>query len=161
MRALLRLTALLMLLSLALAPGSGASALIISAEIIAEDLADTAEWLITGVEQGGKYGYAVAAGDFDGDGDDDVLVSGPRVERDVYREGVVFLYKGGLGGLETSPSWSMGGGLQGGYYGSAVASAGLRRLQRQARSTEVARRARIGLSSKKFCRSSAICPADP
>jgi hypothetical protein len=113
-----------MLLSLALAPGGGAAVMIVSAETIAEDLADAADWVITGDQQGGRYGYAVASGDFDGDGDDDVLVGGPRIEKDVYREGVVFLYEGGLGGLEMNPSWSMGGGLQGGLYGSAVANAG-------------------------------------
>jgi hypothetical protein len=98
--------------------------MIVSAETIAEDLAEAAEWVITGDQQGGKYGYAVASGDFDGDGDDDVLVGGPRIEKEVYREGVVFLYEGGLGGLETNSTWSMGGGLQGGLYGSAVANAG-------------------------------------
>ena len=109
MRAILRLTALMMLLCLALAPGSGASALITPANIIAEDLADTAEWVVTGDDNGGLYGYDVSAGDFDGDGDDDVLIGAPKSfsdDSDSEREGAVFLYAGDWGGLQSFPSWS-------------------------------------------------------
>jgi hypothetical protein len=78
-----------------------------------------------GVQQGGEYGYAVAnAGDTDGDGYPELLVGAPKYELDVYREGVVMLYRGGAGGLAINSSWKIGGGQSGGRFGEAVAGAG-------------------------------------
>ncbi len=65
----------------------------------------TPSWLEEGVQQGGEYGYAVSgAGDVDGDGYADLLVGAPKYEKDVYREGVALLFRGGPGGLAANPS---------------------------------------------------------
>jgi hypothetical protein len=129
MRSIQRFTALMILISLALAPGGGvsvpgAAAAAELAAVVSDEIVDAPEWVVSGDEIGEKYGYAVASGDFDGDGDGDALVGAPRATGNVYREGRVFLYEGGPGSLNTLPDWSAGSGLQGANYGAALASAG-------------------------------------
>ncbi|MCK4579580.1 MAG: FG-GAP repeat protein, partial [Candidatus Marinimicrobia bacterium] len=83
--------------------------------------------IVVGDENQGEvcFGEVVApAGDVNGDGYDDVIVSAP-----IYnvtsggREGAAFLYLGSSQGLVETPAWDVFG-EGGNYYGSAIGSAG-------------------------------------
>ena len=82
-------------------------------------------WSSTGSETGGQHAMAAGLdGDFNGDGWNDLFIGAPKAQKDIYREGVVYVYHGGLIGLPENPHWSMGSGQQGAYFGGAVAAAG-------------------------------------
>ena len=82
-------------------------------------------WHVTGDQSGAEYGYAVSmAGDVNGDGYDDMLVGAPRYDNGTYREGTVFLFYGGAGGLSDVPVWQSSSGQSGSRYGAAVAGVG-------------------------------------
>ena len=72
-----------------------------------------------------SFGEVVApAGNVDGDGYDDVIVSAPIYNVTPNREGAVFLYKGSSEGLVTTPAWDVFGG-EGSYrYGTNIGTAG-------------------------------------
>lgn len=58
------------------------------------------EVAVGAIEAGDQYGYAVAAGDFDGDGFQDLAVSAPGERPGTGKQtGSVFIYKGGSNGL--------------------------------------------------------------
>jgi hypothetical protein len=71
------------------------------------------------------YGSAVSsAGDVNGDGYDDVIVSAPYYETGYREEGRIFVYYGSASGLSPSHSWAASGGQDYAHFGSSVASAG-------------------------------------
>ncbi len=67
---------------------------------------------------------AGTAGDVNGDGFDDVIVSSYLYSNDVHLEGRAWVYHGSPGGLATSPSWSVEGDELNVNLGAAVAGAG-------------------------------------
>ncbi|MCK6526387.1 VCBS repeat-containing protein, partial [Myxococcota bacterium] len=72
-----------------------------------------------------SFGWAVAgAGDVNGDGYDDVIVGAPYADGGATDEGMAYLYLGGAGGLEASPSWVAGSGQAYAAFGWSVSSAG-------------------------------------
>ncbi|MEZ4652808.1 MAG: FG-GAP-like repeat-containing protein [Candidatus Eisenbacteria bacterium] len=82
-------------------------------------------WVVTGVDDGLQLGSAIcSAGDTDGDGYEDVLVSGPGFDHGVSNQGIVYLYRGSAAGLAATPSWSAAGGEAVAGFGTDVASAG-------------------------------------
>jgi hypothetical protein len=82
-------------------------------------------WEALGVDQGGEYGAAVAtAGDTDGNGFDDIIVSAPKETVDNEPKGKVYVYYGSAGGLDAAPPWTAVGPNQGSEFGRAVSSAG-------------------------------------
>ncbi|MFN7950594.1 MAG: FG-GAP-like repeat-containing protein [bacterium] len=86
-----------------------------------------ADWSALGTQSLAKLGYAVAsAGDVNGDGYDDVLVGEPEYVAAGSQRGRVHLFRGSATGLATTPAQVLTepGGLVGGYFGSALASAG-------------------------------------
>jgi hypothetical protein len=88
-------------------------------------LSDRAAWVGQGTLKGAKYGYAVAsAGDVNGDGFADVLVGAPLQSQLDYKDGAVYLYYGSASGLPVTADWFTGGGVQGSWFGHALASAG-------------------------------------
>ena len=84
-----------------------------------------AVWTVDGTEQGGEFGSAVAAaGDINGDGFADIILGAPKMQNNVYRDGIVRIYTGGPGGLAPTAVWMVGGGQTGARFGHAVSGAG-------------------------------------
>ncbi|MBN2007545.1 MAG: FG-GAP repeat protein [Anaerolineae bacterium] len=72
-----------------------------------------------------SFGIAVAgAGDVDGDGYSDVLVSASGYNDGQVAEGAAFLYLGGSGAMSTNPIWQVESNQVNAFYGSSVSSAG-------------------------------------
>lgn len=83
------------------------------------------QWRFDGDQTGADLGFAVAAaGDINGDGFADVLLSAPRYNQTVSREGKVFAFYGSPAGLPAMPNWQMTGNLVEAYLGWSVAGAG-------------------------------------
>lgn len=82
-------------------------------------------WSAVGDSALNTLGRSVApAGDVNGDGYGDVLVSAPQDGEFFVNEGRVFLYLGSANGLETTPAWAWSPGAAEVYGGNSVASAG-------------------------------------
>ncbi|MCB9134967.1 MAG: FG-GAP repeat protein [Anaerolineales bacterium] len=79
-------------------------------------------WVADGEQPSAEFGFAVAAGDVNGDGFGDVLVGIPKYGDDIARAGAVFGYYGGPGGLKSTPDWQMTGTQAGARFGGAVAA---------------------------------------
>jgi hypothetical protein len=83
------------------------------------------DWSYTGTVNGDDMGYSVSgAGDVNGDGFDDIIIGSPLYTKDIYREGVSFVFYGAMQGLRSTPDWMIGSGLQGCRFGNSVSSAG-------------------------------------
>jgi hypothetical protein len=86
-------------------------------------LTDAPVWFAEGLDFGGRFGASVAAaGDVDNDGHTDLIVGAPLAG--AAEEGRVLLYLGSANGLESTPAWSVRGGLAGAHLGASVAPAG-------------------------------------
>src|SRR5690242_3820049 len=82
-------------------------------------------WATHGATAQARYGAVVApAGDVNGDGYADVLVSAPKDEGPAADAGKVFLYLGSATGLATVPAWSWSANFAGGASGGGAAAAG-------------------------------------
>ena len=85
----------------------------------------SASWTAVGSTADDQLGFSVAgAGDVDGDGYDDVLVSAPYANNPATAEGIVYLYRGSSSGLATTASWSAEGGVAQTTFGYSVDGAG-------------------------------------
>ena len=85
----------------------------------------TAGWATEGGQAQAQYGYAISgAGDVNGDGYSDVLVSASLFDNGQMDEGRVSLYLGSAAGLQMVPSWSAEGDQAGAGFGISVSSAG-------------------------------------
>jgi len=88
-------------------------------------LSAAADWRFLGGQLEAGLGTAVArAGDVDGDGYDDVLVSAARYDGGQADEGRVYLFRGTPSGLLNTPAWSAEGNEIGARFGASVAGAG-------------------------------------
>lgn len=92
-------------------------------------LATTPAWTIAGGGNCGNYycnvGYSVdAAGDVNGDGYADVIVSMGRWSNGQYDEGRVNVYHGSPAGLSATPNWMVEGNQYRGYFGATPGTAG-------------------------------------
>jgi hypothetical protein len=83
-------------------------------------------WSVQGAEAEALLGAAVGgAGDVDGDGYDDVIVSAPLLDAGgVEDAGRVYVYGGSPGGVSNTPSWTADGTEVGEQFGYSVAGAG-------------------------------------
>jgi hypothetical protein len=85
----------------------------------------TPDWFVDGDQTLAFLGQVVApAGDVNGDGYDDVLVSAPSWDNGQSNEGCVRLYLGSANGLGTTPAWTREGDQATAVFGSSVAAAG-------------------------------------
>jgi hypothetical protein len=91
----------------------------------ASGLGPTAAWTAESDQATAWFGAsASSAGDVNGDGYSDVLVSAPLYDNGQTDEGRAFLYLGSASGLATSAAWTAESNQQAARFGWAVASAG-------------------------------------
>ncbi|MCP3978606.1 MAG: DUF11 domain-containing protein [bacterium] len=87
-----------------------------------DGLATTFSFIVTGTLSGERLGYSVAsAGDVNGDGYSDVIVSSPY---HAGNRGEVTVYRGTAGGVTSLPLWEVQWTSGGQYFGWSVAGAG-------------------------------------
>ncbi len=85
----------------------------------------TYDWRVSGTQSSGLMGWAMAtAGDVNGDGHSDVIVSAADHDSTYNEGGVVYVYHGSPTGLLTSPAWSVEGVQSQESLGTSVATAG-------------------------------------
>ncbi len=89
----------------------------------AGDLPPMAAWRSMGPLSQTEWGSALAFGDFDGDGFDDVAAGAPLTDSGVDNQGLVFVSYGRPGAPEDVFDWAKVGGVQGYRLGWAVAAA--------------------------------------
>ncbi len=89
-------------------------------------LRESASWHAESNQFGARMGFAVAtAGDVNGDGYSDVLVSAPYWgDAGLTSEGKVWVFHGSGTGLNTSHAWTRESGQNDAYYGYSVGTAG-------------------------------------
>ncbi|GAB4222361.1 MAG: hypothetical protein Kow0062_19400 [Acidobacteriota bacterium] len=88
-------------------------------------LSASADWHVEGTQAYGHFGAAAAmAGDVNGDGYADVIVSAPDFDTDGTDGGRVYLYRGSASGLGTSPSWITESDYSFAEFGYAAGTAG-------------------------------------
>jgi len=88
-------------------------------------LATAPTWNATSKQDGALLGWSVAtAGDVNGDGYADVIVSAPRYDHGQTEEGMAFLYAGGPDGPAHSPAWMGESDQEWAWFGTAIATAG-------------------------------------
>lgn len=76
---------------------------------------------ILGTQTWAQLGYAVAGGDFDGDGYSDLAVSAPTWPGATSDEGRVQVYRGGAGGIGAGTlGWTREGGVENGQFGFSL-----------------------------------------
>jgi hypothetical protein len=91
----------------------------------AAGLSATAGWTAESNQAGAWFGDSVStAGDVNGDGYADVIVSAPRYENGEAYEGQAYVYHGSATGLSISAGWTAEGGQTDARFGCSVSSAG-------------------------------------
>jgi len=90
----------------------------------AEGAGASVQALLRTEEPGSAFGsVATGAGDVDGDGYDDVLVSAPYYDGGIHDQGKVYLYRGGPV-MSTQPAWTFAGGAESAFCGGSASAAG-------------------------------------
>ncbi len=88
-------------------------------------LSSTADWAGSTPASTDRFGARVAcAGDVDGDGYDDVLVSAPWGDEIAFNSGSAHLFRGSPTGPSATPDWSAHGDDAHGWFGQSIAGAG-------------------------------------
>jgi len=88
-------------------------------------LGASADWTAEGNEVDGHFATGVAGvGDVNGDGVDDLLISGRTLDHGEVNEGVVALYYGSTKGLSPWPSWTAESDERGAELGTVVCALG-------------------------------------
>jgi hypothetical protein len=92
----------------------------------ASGLSHTPAWTTESNQAGAYWAYHVdTAGDTNGDGYDDVVMSASQYDIDGFTDaGLAFLYLGGPAGLDTIPDWVQHGDEDGGGLGNSVRGVG-------------------------------------
>ena len=91
----------------------------------ASGLASSAAWNANGEAASDRFGYSVAsAGDVNGDGYADVIVSAAYNDGAGSNAGEAYVYHGSASGLSATPDWSDQGEAASDYFGYSVAAAG-------------------------------------
>lgn len=85
----------------------------------------TRVWKTVGAQPDDEFGSSVApAGDVNGDGYGDVIIGAPGADTSATNAGRVFVYLGGLAGLETAAMWTAESLREDARFGGSVAGAG-------------------------------------
>jgi len=103
--------------------GSSGEALVFMGS--ASGLASAPNWRKAGAQSGAAFGKAVsAAGDVNGDGYADLIISAPEFNNSFNAAGRVELYLGSASGLSDTPAWTAEGDRELAHFGSALCFAG-------------------------------------
>jgi len=90
-----------------------------------DGITNPADWVRDGDQENAFFGRVIAgAGDVNGDGYEDVVVTASGYDDVLPNEGKAWVYHGSSGGLSPAPSWSARGQQEGGDFGWAAAAAG-------------------------------------
>ena len=93
--------------------------------ITIDPLMTSPAWTAQGDQAGAHFGFAVGtAGDVNGDGFSDVIVSAYVYDDGQTDEGRVFVYQGSATGLAISPAWTAESDQDNAYFGVSVGTAG-------------------------------------
>ncbi|WP_422355355.1 integrin alpha [Roseivirga pacifica] len=104
-------------------PSAGAVAIFYGDTL--DEMTETSDWYAEGNSEEANFGHEVAnAGDVNGDGWDDLLVSAWKYSNGHTNEGASFLYYGTSTGLESTPNWIYEGGQHNAYFGYGISTAG-------------------------------------
>jgi len=91
----------------------------------AAGLGTTPNWTAESNQVNAQFGVSVAsAGDVNGDGFSDVIVSAPLFDNGETNEGRAYVYHGSASGLSTTANWTAESNQAGAQFGFSVASAG-------------------------------------
>jgi len=91
----------------------------------AAGLSTTANWITESNQSDAYFGISVStAGDVNGDGYADVIVSASHHDNVETDEGKVFVYHGSSAGLSTTPDWNTESNQNHAYFGWSVSTAG-------------------------------------
>jgi hypothetical protein len=91
----------------------------------AEGLSRTCDWSMEGGQPRALFADSVSyAGDVNGDGFGDIMISSPEYDTVECDEGMVLAFFGGAGGLSSSADWGVKGSQAGGKFGYGISSAG-------------------------------------
>jgi hypothetical protein len=104
----------------------GAALLFLGGAAPPDDVADAA-WIVYGGQQGSGFGTVVtSAGDVNGDGRPDAVVSTPRYDRpsDDVEVGAAFAYCGNGSAFGSAPCWTVYGSQPAAQFGASAAGAG-------------------------------------
>ncbi len=86
---------------------------------------NNADWKIESGQSSAQLGYRVAsAGDVNGDGYSDVIVSAPTYDNGQTNEGRAYVYLGSATGLQSTPDWQDEGNEADANYGWSLGTAG-------------------------------------
>jgi hypothetical protein len=84
-----------------------------------------AAWKMESNQTDARFGLAVStAGDVNGDGYDDVIVTAPWYDNGHLEEGKAYVYHGSASGLSVAPGWTKESNQYAAYYGYSAAAAG-------------------------------------
>ncbi|MCD4813829.1 integrin alpha [bacterium] len=93
--------------------------------IMIDPLLTTPAWTAESNQEGAAFGYSVAsAGDVNGDGYSDVIVSATGYDNGESNEGRVYAYLGSTSGLAINPIWTAESNAANASFGFSVGSAG-------------------------------------
>jgi hypothetical protein len=91
----------------------------------AAGLSDTPGWTAEGNQNGTGFGWAVStAGDVNGDGYADAIISAPTYDAGEQNEGRAYVYMGSADGLSSQPDWAIESNQANAEIGSSVSTAG-------------------------------------
>ncbi len=90
-----------------------------------DPLTTTPDWTAEGNQANATFGWSVdTAGDVNGDGYSDVIISASSYDHGQANEGMVFIYHGSANGLSTTPDWTDEGNQVNAGFGYSVSTAG-------------------------------------